>query len=161
MRYVKVLLLAVFFFLSLVFLFQNQTVLNQKLTLQFNLLAIPNMTSIELPFYYLILASFLAGCCITLVLLLWDRMRLSARILNQTWRISNLESENRKLIDSMEKLAAIEEEERPGLFARIKAQYIEAREGRNRKLLSEQAEAETKAGDAGGKPASSYEEPAK
>ena len=41
MRYVKVLLLAVFFFLSLVFLFQNQTVLNQKLTLQFNLLAIP------------------------------------------------------------------------------------------------------------------------
>ena len=101
MRYVKVLLLAVFFFLSLVFLFQNQTVLNQKLTLQFNLLAIPNMTSIELPFYYLILASFLAGCCITLVLLLWDRMRLSARILNQTWRISNLESENRKLVDSM------------------------------------------------------------
>ena len=158
MRYVKVLLLAVFFFLSLVFLFQNQTVLNQKLTLQFNLLAIPNMTSIELPFYYLILASFLAGCCITLVLLLWDRMRLSARILNQTWRISNLESENRKLIDSMEKLAAIEEEERPGLFARIKAPYIEAREGRNRKLLGEQAAVEAKA-DA--MPASSYEEPAK
>ena len=158
MRYVKVLLLAVFFFLSLVFLFQNQTVLNQKLTLQFNLLAIPNMTSIELPFYYLILASFLAGCCITLVLLLWDRMRLSARILNQTWRISNLESENRKLIDSMEKLAAIEEEERPSLFARIKALYIEAREGRNRKLLGEQAAAEAKA-DA--MPASSYEEPAK
>ena len=47
------------------------------------------------------------------------------------------------------------------LFARIKAQYIEAREGRNRKLLSEQAEAEAKAGDTGGKPASSYEEPAK
>ena len=67
----------------------------------------------------------------------------------------------RKAVASMEgtmaeKLAAIEEEERPGLFARIKAQYIEAREGRNRKLLSEQAEAKADAA-----PASSYEEPAK
>ena len=91
MRYVKVLILALFFFLCLVFLFQNQNVLSQKLTLELNLLAIPKMTSIELPFYFIILVSFLAGCVMALLLLLWDRMRLSAHILQQTWRISNLE----------------------------------------------------------------------
>ena len=49
MRYVKVLILALFFFLCLVFLFQNQNVLSQKLTLELNLLAIPKMTSIDGP----------------------------------------------------------------------------------------------------------------
>ena len=66
MRYVKVLILALFFFLCLVFLFQNQNVLSQKLTLELNLLAIPKMTSIELPFYFIILVSFLAGCVMAL-----------------------------------------------------------------------------------------------
>ena len=104
MRYVKVLILALFFFLCLVFLFQNQ-----KLTLELNLLAIPKMTSIELPFYFIILVSFLAGCVMALLLLLWDRMRLSAHILQQTWRISNLENENHKLVEDMGKLANADE----------------------------------------------------
>ena len=109
MRYVKVLILALFFFLCLVFLFQNQNVLSQKLTLELNLLAIPKMTSIELPFYFIILVSFLAGCVMALLLLLWDRMRLSAHILQQTWRISNLENENHKLVEDMGKLANADE----------------------------------------------------
>ena len=130
MRYVKVLILALFFFLCLVFLFQNQNVLSQKLTLELNLLAIPKMTSIELPFYFIILVSFLAGCVMALLLLLWDRMRLSAHILQQTWRISNLENENHKLVEDMGKLANADEDDRPGMFARIKAQYLKARQDR-------------------------------
>ena len=133
MRYVKVLILALFFFLCLVFLFQNQNVLSQKLTLELNLLAIPKMTSIELPFYFIILVSFLAGCVMALLLLLWDRMRLSAHILQQTWRISNLENENHKLVEDMGKLANADEDDRPSMFARIKAQYLKAREDRKAK----------------------------
>ena len=133
MRYVKVLILALFFFLCLVFLFQNQNALSQKLTLELNLLAIPKMTSIELPFYFIILVSFLAGCVMALLLLLWDRMRLSAHILQQTWRISNLENENHKLVEDMGKLANADEDDRPSMFARIKAQYLKAREDRKAK----------------------------
>ena len=122
MRYVKVLILALFFFLCLVFLFQNQNVLSQKLTLELNLLAIPQMTSIEIP-----------SCVMALLLLLWDRMRLSAHILQQTWRISNLENENHKLVEDMGKLANADEDDRPSMFARIKAQYLKAREDRKAK----------------------------
>ena len=68
-----------------------------------------------------------------LLLLLWDRMRLSAHILQQTWRISNLENENHKLVEDMGKLANADEDDRPSMFARIKAQYLKAREDRKAK----------------------------
>lgn len=124
MRYVKVLLLAILFFLCLVFLFQNQISLSQKLTLQLNLLAFAPMKSIELPFYFIVLVAFLVGAILSLLLLLWDRMRLSARSLRANWRSSALESENKKLIQQMEKLVASSEQERPSIFARFKNEYI-------------------------------------
>ena len=58
MRYVKVLLLAILFFLALVFFFQNQNALSQNLVLTLNLFFLPPMTSIPLPFYFMVVAAF-------------------------------------------------------------------------------------------------------
>lgn len=97
MRYVKVLLLAVVFFLSLVFFFQNQASLSQQLVLTLNLFFIPPMSSIPLPFYFLVVAAFALGALFTLCFLVWDKVNLSARLLKHKWQISSLEREVEKL----------------------------------------------------------------
>lgn len=97
MRYVKVLLLAVVFFLSLVFFFQNQASLSQQLVLTLNLFFIPPMSSIPLPFYFLVEAAFALGALFTLCFLVWDKVNLSARLLKHKWQISSLEREVEKL----------------------------------------------------------------
>ena len=97
MRYVKVLLLAVVFFLSLVFFFQNQAYLSQQLVLTLNLFFIPPMSSIPLPFYFLVVAAFALGALFTLCFLVWDKVNLSARLLKHKWQISSLEREVEKL----------------------------------------------------------------
>ena len=97
MRYVKVLLLAVVFFLSLVFFFQNQASLSQQLVLTLNLFFSPPMSSIPLPFYFLVVAAFALGALFTLCFLVWDKVNLSARLLKHKWQISSLEREVEKL----------------------------------------------------------------
>ena len=61
MRYIKVFLLAILFFLALVFFFQNQGALSQSMVLTLNLFFIPAMSSIALPFYFLVIAAFAFG----------------------------------------------------------------------------------------------------
>ena len=87
MRYVKVLLLAILFFLALVFFFQNQNALSQNLVLTLNLFFLPPMASIPLPFYFMVVAAFLV----------WDKVNLSARLMKSKWRVSSLEREVEKL----------------------------------------------------------------
>ena len=55
MRYIKVLLLVLLIFFSLVFFFQNQTALSTAMTLKLNLFFVPEMTSIPLPFYFIVI----------------------------------------------------------------------------------------------------------
>lgn len=97
MRYVKVLLLAILFFLTLVFFFQNQGALSQEMVLTLNLFFIPSMSSIALPFYFLVLAAFFVGALLTLCFLVWDKVNLSARLMKSKWRVSSLEREVEKL----------------------------------------------------------------
>lgn len=101
MRYVKVLLLAVLFFLALVFFFQNQGALSQDMVLTLNLFFIPPMSSIALPFYFLVLAAFFVGAALTLCFLVWDKVNLSARLMKSKWRVSSLEREVEKLQKKM------------------------------------------------------------
>ncbi len=93
MRYIKVLLLAVVFFLALVFFFQNQGPLSQSMVLTLNLFFIPAMSSISLPFYFLVIAAFACGALMTLGFLVWDKVSLTARLMKQKWQISSLERE--------------------------------------------------------------------
>ncbi len=88
MRYVKVLLLAILFFLALVFFFQNQNALSQNLVLTLNLFFLPPMTSIPLPFYFMVVAAFFMGAVLALGFLVWDKVNLSARLMKSKWRVS-------------------------------------------------------------------------
>ncbi|MBO4301141.1 MAG: LapA family protein [Desulfovibrio sp.] len=91
MRYIKVLLLAIFFFVALVFFFQNQAALSQSVELTLNLFFLPAMKSIALPFYFLIIAGFACGALLTLAFLVWDKVHSSAKLVKQKWQISSLE----------------------------------------------------------------------
>lgn len=93
MRYVKVLLLVLVFFLSMVFFFQNQEALSKEMTLKLHLFFTEPMVSIPLPFYFLVLAAFLLGAILTLCILVWDKFHLSARLMKATWRIRALEKD--------------------------------------------------------------------
>ncbi|MDE6735704.1 MAG: LapA family protein [Desulfovibrio sp.] len=97
MRYLKALVLAILIFLALVFFFQNQTALSQQLELSLNLFFIPPMTSIPLPFYFVVIAAFLVGALLSLALLFWDRFNTSAKLVKSRWHISSLEKELAKL----------------------------------------------------------------
>lgn len=100
MRYIKVLLLAIFLFLALVFFYQNQEPLSQQMELSLNLFFCPPMKSIPLPFYFLIIVAFFAGCLMSLSMLVWDKFNLSARLMRAKWRLNNLEHEVEKLKNS-------------------------------------------------------------
>lgn len=91
MRYIKVLLLAVFLFLAMVFFFQNQAPLSQIIELDLNLFFIPAFKSIPLPFYFIVIAAFLVGCILTWLMLIWDRFTISARAMRRQWKINELE----------------------------------------------------------------------
>ena len=117
MRYVKAFLLILIFFVTMIFLFQNQASLSQKLAFQLDLLVMPSMTSIELPFYFVLLAAFLLGALLCLLLLLWDRMRLSAQIVRANWRVQAMQNEERKLLAQMERLATLPREGRLKLLS--------------------------------------------
>lgn len=93
MRYVKVLLLVLVFFLTMVFFFQNQEALSKEMTLKLHLFFSDPMVSIPLPFYFLVLAAFLLGALLTIAVLVWDKFHLSARLMKATWRVRSLEKD--------------------------------------------------------------------
>ena len=97
MRYIKVLLLIILLFLVLVFFFQNQSALSQDIVLTLNLFFIPPMSSIPLPFYFLVIVAFFVGALLSLCFLVWDKVNLSARLMKSKWRVGSLEREVEKL----------------------------------------------------------------
>lgn len=104
MRYIKVLILAIFFFLALVFFFQNQTVLSEKIPLTMELFFIPTMHSIPLPIYFIVICGFLAGTLLSLCWLLWDKFSTSARLVSTRWKLQSAEAENSRLKNELEEL---------------------------------------------------------
>lgn len=91
MRYVKVFLTIMIFFLVMMFFVQNQLSLSQTIPLTFDLFFITPMVSSPISIYLLLLICFLLGSLVTLALLVWDRIKLSARIAIATVRIRTLE----------------------------------------------------------------------
>lgn len=100
MRYIKVLILAVFIFLCLIFFFQNQAPLSQEMQMTLNLFFIPPMTSITLPFYFLLIAAFFLGCVLCWLMLIWDRINVSAKLMKS-------HSLNRKLAKQVAQLQRV------------------------------------------------------
>lgn len=93
MRYVKVLLLVLFFFFVMLFFVQNQTSLSQAMTLRLDLMIMPPFESMPIPFYSLLLVSFLIGGLCTLLMLIWDRISLSARTIRSNMQAKSFEKD--------------------------------------------------------------------
>ncbi len=93
MRYLKVIILVLFFFVSMIFFFQNQATLSTEMTLNLHLFFLDPMKSISLPFYFLVLAAFFVGAILAVMALIWDKMSISARLMKATWRVRSLEKE--------------------------------------------------------------------
>jgi ATP adenylyltransferase len=91
MRYIKVLLLVLIFFVSMLFLFQNQETLGKDLTLKLHLFFLDPMKPVTLPTYFILLAGFLLGALFAMALLLWDKLSLSAKLMKAQWKVRNLE----------------------------------------------------------------------
>ena len=93
MRYIKVLLLVILFFLVMMFFVQNQGAFPQALPLRLDLLFIPPVESAPLPFYTLLIICFVLGALCILAMLMWDRVSLSAKLTMANMRVRSLEKE--------------------------------------------------------------------
>jgi hypothetical protein len=104
MRYIKVLLAIVFFYFVMLFFVQNQESLSQTMQLKLDLMFVPPMQSMPLSFYMLSLICFLLGGVCTLIMLLWDRLSISANLGSSRRRVKTVEKELAKSSEALETL---------------------------------------------------------
>ena len=106
MRYIKVFLSVLLFFLIMMLFVQNQASFSDAVTLKFDPLVAPAMESIPLPRYALLLISFAMGAGLVLAMLLWDRLSLSSRLGAARRRGNSLQKQLDKANAQIEKLTA-------------------------------------------------------
>lgn len=132
MRYIKVLLVAIFIFLAMVFFVQNQAPLSQEAEFGLNLFFIPPMKSIMLPFYFIVIAAFFIGCLLSVAFLLWDKFNISARLMKSRWQVTNLGKEAAKLKKQLEaaqkEIAALKQVPVPVIQAQVMPQQASPQE---------------------------------
>ncbi|MBN2141357.1 MAG: LapA family protein [Desulfovibrionaceae bacterium] len=92
MRYLKIVLLVLFFVISMIFFIQNNDILSQKIVLGLNVLFL-DLHSAEMPLYFMILAAFLLGAILTTAHFLVEKLRLSNQLRTCRARLSGLEEE--------------------------------------------------------------------
>ena len=92
MRYIKVLLLTLFFFISMVFFIQNNEVLSKLLVLKMELFDL-RFVSRELPFYLIVLLSFVVGSIFSLSYFLGEKIRLTRELKSANAKLAALEQE--------------------------------------------------------------------
>jgi putative membrane protein/ATP adenylyltransferase len=92
MRYLKAVLLALLFVISMLFFVQNNAPLSTSLQLEFNLLTL-HLISLPLPLYLFVLVAFLLGVLFTLGFLLVERIRLGLELKALRRQHASLEDE--------------------------------------------------------------------
>ena len=106
MRYIKVFLFVLLFFLIMMLFVQNQASFSDPVTLKFDPLFAPAMESIPLPRYALLLICFALGAGLVLAMLVWDRLSLSSRLAVASRRGNALQKQLDKANAQIEKLTA-------------------------------------------------------
>ena len=106
MRYIKVFLFVLLFFLIMMLFVQNQASFSDAVTLKFDPLFAPAMESIPLPRYALLLICFAMGAGLVLAMLVWDRLSLSSRLAVASRRGNALQKQLDKANAQIEKLTA-------------------------------------------------------
>jgi len=93
MRFIKVLFLLALFVFSILFFSQNNDVLLQTLQLKLDIPYAMTVHSIPLPFGFLVLAAFVAGCLMTMVYFAVDKIRAGSKLKECKTRMASLEQE--------------------------------------------------------------------
>ncbi|WP_298067870.1 LapA family protein [uncultured Mailhella sp.] len=106
MRYIKVFLLILLFFLVMMLFVQNQPSFSDSVVLKFDPMFMPEFTSMPLPRYALLLICFALGAVVVLAMLLWDRLSLSSRLAASRRREHSLRKQLEKMTAEKEKLEA-------------------------------------------------------
>jgi putative membrane protein len=92
MRILKVLLLIVFFFFCMIFFVQNTAILSTPLLLKMDVFSL-SYASPEVPFYVVLLLSFVVGGIFSLTYFVLEKVRMAGEIKAQAARIASLEKE--------------------------------------------------------------------
>lgn len=103
MRFIKVLLLLVLFIFGLLFFVQNSDSLATGLQLKFDLYYGFKWEGQEVPFYFVVLASFGLGMLFATLLLLIDRIRIGCSLMAKKREVRGLEREIQRLQDQLAK----------------------------------------------------------
>ena len=106
MRFLKAILLLLVFFIGLLFFVQNSAILGQKMSLVFDLYFRDAWTSVEVPFFFLILVAFAVGMLLGIVLMFLDRLRLSGELRGMRRSCRTTEKELADLKEAMAKATA-------------------------------------------------------
>jgi uncharacterized membrane protein YciS (DUF1049 family) len=92
MRFIKVLVIILLFFVALLFFAQNTEQLSQTVVLKFNLY-LATWKTLPLPFYFLILLGFLVGAVVCLIYFLVDKVRMTKDLKHWKGKAQRLEQE--------------------------------------------------------------------
>lgn len=91
MRYIKVFLLVLVFFVVMMFFVQNQASFADPVALRLDMLFLPPMESTPVPIYAIMLACFALGAVLVLLMLVWDRIVVTGRLSAAHRKITALE----------------------------------------------------------------------
>ena len=92
MRYVKVLVLVLFFFVAMVFFVQNTEILTKTISLKFSVFAL-QWSSSPIPIYMYILIAFVLGAIASTLYFAWDKLRMNKEIKRSRDQIKALQTE--------------------------------------------------------------------
>ncbi len=99
MRFMKALLIILFFFAALAFFIQNSAALITPLELKMDFYFGYQWRATAVPFYFVVLGGFLAGALLTLGILLLDRLRLGSKARKAEKKAKALEAELKSFRD--------------------------------------------------------------
>ncbi len=117
MKFVKAIILILFFFISMIFFVQNTETLTQEIIIKIDIFQWWNISSPPSPIYLLILLSFALGAILTTLFFLTERIRLNSvakkqqKNSNQTQKLltkTKMELETTKA--ELEKIKQLKEE---------------------------------------------------
>ena len=130
MRYIKVFLLVLVFFVVMMFFVQNQASFSDPVTLRLDVLFLPSMESMPIPLYAIMLACFAVGAVLVLLMLIWDRIVVMGRLSASHRKITALEKKLAVATDAQVRL----EKERTEVETKLQQQLEDAEQRVNTAL---------------------------
>lgn len=121
MRYLKVFFMVLVFFIVMMFFVQNQASFADPVVLKLDLLVIEPIETIPLPLYSVMLICFALGAFLVLLMLMWDRVALSSRVMAARRRANAFEKKLNKVESELTTLTAKYSESEDKLKAELDA----------------------------------------